>query len=68
MRNHLALQAFNQAGYNRFPARAKLHNRDQSNSDSPAVRAAHAAQMRRLINKNIPGIGKLGNVKCGTNE
>ena len=70
MRNHLARQAFNEIGYNRFPARAKLHNRDQSNSGSPATRR-HAAQMRRLINQNIPGhrgMNVNGENQWGTNE
>jgi hypothetical protein len=52
MRNHLALQAFYRAGYNRFPARAKLHNRDQANSDSLAIRTRMRVQVRRLINQN----------------
>jgi hypothetical protein len=52
MWNHLAHHAFPDAGYNRFSARAKLHNRDQANSDSLAIRTRMRAQVRRLINQN----------------
>jgi hypothetical protein len=64
-RNHLARQAFNQAGYNRFPARAKLHNGDQPNSEFAGKPQAHAADA--LVNKNTPRHRKV-NPKWGTNE
>lgn len=57
MRNHLAYQAFNEAGYNRFPARDKLHNRDPSNSDSPATRARMLQRCAAQLAKINPGIG-----------